>query len=75
MALFLTKVPYKVCNITTMQQDEEAKTVTENLVWTLYTNDAASKVGSGASLILTDPEENQITYTIQFDFKTKKQQS
>lgn len=58
-----------------MQQDEEAKTVTENLVWTLYTNDAASKVGSGASLILTDPEENQITYTIQFDFKTKKQQS
>lgn len=36
----------------------------------LYTNGAASKEGSGAGLILTNPEGNEVTYALRFDFDT-----
>lgn len=42
--------------------------MTNNSIWTLYTDEAESKEGSRAGLILIDPEGNEITYALQFDF-------
>lgn len=41
-----------------------------NHKWTLYTNRVVSKKGLGASLILTSPEGEEITYALLFDFHT-----
>nr|KAJ0193280.1 hypothetical protein LSAT_V11C800420460 [Lactuca sativa] len=38
--------------------------------WTMYTNGASSREGSGASLILTSPEGEEVTYALRFDFHT-----
>ena len=43
---------------------------TENSSWTLYTNGASSREGSGAGLILTSPEGEEVTYALCFDFHT-----
>nr|KAJ0197761.1 hypothetical protein LSAT_V11C700369960 [Lactuca sativa] len=36
--------------------------------WTLYTNGASSRKGSGACLILTGPEGEDVTYALRFEF-------
>lgn len=38
--------------------------------WTLHTNGASSREGSGASLILTSLEGEEVTYDLRFDFHT-----
>ncbi|KAL7605482.1 hypothetical protein Lser_V15G18132 [Lactuca serriola] len=38
--------------------------------WTLYTDGASSREGSGARLILTSPEGEEVTYALCFDFHT-----
>lgn len=40
------------------------------LKWTLFTDEASSKEGLGAGLILTRPEGEEITYAPSFDFHT-----
>ncbi|GJT91004.1 reverse transcriptase domain-containing protein [Tanacetum coccineum] len=43
--------------------------------WTLFTDDASSIEGSGAGLILTDPNGQEITYTLRFKFRTSNNKS
>ncbi|XP_023758475.1 uncharacterized protein LOC111906920 [Lactuca sativa] len=38
--------------------------------WTLYTDGASSRKGSGAGLILTSPEGEEVTYALRFNFRT-----
>nr|KAJ0222828.1 hypothetical protein LSAT_V11C200097150 [Lactuca sativa] len=38
--------------------------------WTLYSDMASNREGSGASLILTSPEGEEVTYALWFDFHT-----
>nr|KAJ0218881.1 hypothetical protein LSAT_V11C300127070 [Lactuca sativa] len=38
--------------------------------WTLYTDGASSREGSGAGLILTSREGEEVTYALRFDFHT-----
>nr|KAJ0199675.1 hypothetical protein LSAT_V11C600301860 [Lactuca sativa] len=42
----------------------------DNISWTLYTDGASNKEGSGAGLILTSPEGEEVTYALRFDFHT-----
>ncbi|GKD84906.1 reverse transcriptase domain-containing protein [Tanacetum coccineum] len=37
--------------------------------WTLFTNSASSIEGSGAGLILTDPNGQEVTYALRFNFR------
>lgn len=44
----------------------------DNESWTLYTDGASSREGSGAGLILTSPEGEEVTYALRFDFHMSK---
>ncbi|GJT60431.1 reverse transcriptase domain-containing protein [Tanacetum coccineum] len=44
-------------------------------VWTLYTDGASSNECAGSDLILTDPEGNEITYALRFEFPTSNNES
>ena len=37
-------------------------------IWTLYIDEASSNEGSGAGLILTDPDGKEVTYALRFEF-------
>jgi len=43
--------------------------------WTLFTDGASSQEGSGAGLILTDPEGREVTYALRFNFKTSNNEA
>ncbi|KAL7589956.1 hypothetical protein Lser_V15G41281 [Lactuca serriola] len=43
--------------------------------WTLYTDGAPSREGSGAGLILTSPEGEEVTYALRFDFHTSNNEA
>ncbi|XP_023737239.2 uncharacterized protein LOC111885192 [Lactuca sativa] len=43
--------------------------------WTLYTDGASSREGSGAGLILTNPEGEEVTYALRFDFHTSNNEA
>nr|XP_043615952.1 uncharacterized protein LOC122587853 [Erigeron canadensis] len=40
----------------------------ENPKWTLFTDGASNQEGSGAGLLLIDPEEREYTYALRFNF-------
>ncbi|GJX97849.1 reverse transcriptase domain-containing protein [Tanacetum coccineum] len=44
-------------------------------MWTLFTDGASSAEGSGARLILTDPNGQEVTYALRFDFKTSNNEA
>ncbi|GJS44893.1 ARID DNA-binding domain-containing protein [Tanacetum coccineum] len=44
-------------------------------MWTLFTDGASSIEGSGAGLILTDPNGQEVTYALRFDFKTSNNEA
>ncbi|XP_021999239.1 uncharacterized protein LOC110896105 [Helianthus annuus] len=44
-------------------------------VWNLNTDGASSKEGSGAGLILIDPEGIEYTYALRFEFKTSNNEA
>ncbi|XP_023745788.1 uncharacterized protein LOC111893943 [Lactuca sativa] len=52
---------------------EEAPT--EQGSWTLYTDGASSREGSGAGLILTSPKGEEVTYALRFDFHTSNNEA
>ncbi|XP_052624863.1 uncharacterized protein LOC128132371 [Lactuca sativa] len=52
---------------------EEAPT--DDGSWTLYTDGASSREGSGAGLILTIPEGEEVTYALRFDFHTSNNEA
>lgn len=41
----------------------------------MYTEGASSREGSGASLILTSPEGEEVTYDLRFDFHTSNNEA
>ncbi|KAI3739893.1 hypothetical protein L2E82_30305 [Cichorium intybus] len=43
--------------------------------WTLFTDGAAGKEGSGAGLILKSPQGEEITYALRFDFRTSNNEA
>ncbi|GJW50720.1 reverse transcriptase domain-containing protein [Tanacetum coccineum] len=43
--------------------------------WTLFTDGASSIEGSGAGLILTDPNGKEITYALRFDFRASNNEA
>ncbi|XP_022040367.1 uncharacterized protein LOC110942913 [Helianthus annuus] len=61
VADFLTEVPVG-------ENVKEKSTLPK--IWNLYTDGASSKEGSGAGLILIDPEGIEYTYALRFEFKT-----
>nr|KAJ0211608.1 hypothetical protein LSAT_V11C400219340 [Lactuca sativa] len=46
-----------------------------NYSWTLYTDGASSREGSGAGLILTSLEGEKVTYALRFDFHTSNNEA
>ncbi|GKB37672.1 reverse transcriptase domain-containing protein [Tanacetum coccineum] len=44
-------------------------------IWTLYTDGASGSDGSGAGLILTNPNGKEITYALRFDFPTSNNEA
>ena len=44
------------------------KTQEETPFWTLYIDGASSEEGSGAGLILADPDGKEVTYALRFEF-------
>lgn len=48
---------------------------TSNCSWTLYTDGASNREGSGAGLILTNPEGEEVTYSLRFDFHTSNNEA
>ncbi|GKB73828.1 reverse transcriptase domain-containing protein [Tanacetum coccineum] len=50
---------------------EKGKTST----WTLFTDGASSMEGSEAGLILTDPDGQEITYALRFNFRTSNNEA
>ncbi|XP_023746717.1 uncharacterized protein LOC111894856 [Lactuca sativa] len=43
--------------------------------WTLYTDGASGREGSGAGMILTSPEGEEVTYALRFDFHTSNNEA
>ncbi|XP_022023482.1 uncharacterized protein LOC110923705 [Helianthus annuus] len=43
--------------------------------WTLYTDGASSSEGSGAGLILTDPDGTDMTYALRLEFKSSNNEA
>ncbi|KAI3739905.1 hypothetical protein L2E82_30317 [Cichorium intybus] len=73
LADFLAEIP---------KEDEEArsKSITPDQkthpeTWTLYTEGPTSKEGSGAGLVLTSPEGEEITYSLRFNFQTSNNEA
>ncbi|GKB15295.1 reverse transcriptase domain-containing protein, partial [Tanacetum coccineum] len=44
-------------------------------IWTLYIDDASINEGSGAGLILTDPDGKEITYALRLEFSTSNNEA
>ncbi|KAL6183847.1 hypothetical protein ACLB2K_045257 [Fragaria x ananassa] len=38
-------------------------------IWTLYIDESSNQAGSGASLVLTTPQNDELEYTFRFNFK------
>lgn len=70
LAYFLLEILGKVKAVSQKKELLGAGQPKDSQKWTLYTDGASSKEGSGASLILTSPEGEEITYALRFDFHT-----
>ncbi|GKB24747.1 reverse transcriptase domain-containing protein [Tanacetum coccineum] len=63
---FLVKIPFE-----DNEKKEKPKEVPDlNSKWRLYTDGAFNSDGSGAGLILINPEGKEYTYTLRFEFET-----
>ncbi|GJT93954.1 reverse transcriptase domain-containing protein, partial [Tanacetum coccineum] len=54
--------------------NEEAKEATQNL-WTLFTDGSSCLEGSGAGLILINPEGTEFTYALRFKFEASNNEA
>ncbi|GKC32014.1 reverse transcriptase domain-containing protein [Tanacetum coccineum] len=65
-AIFLVEIPFK-----DNEKKEKPKEVAySNSKWRLYTDRASNLDGSGAWLMLIDPEGKEYTYALRFEFET-----
>ncbi|GJX48983.1 reverse transcriptase domain-containing protein [Tanacetum coccineum] len=71
LADFLAETPSAEDKDTETKEPEAAKKA-PNLesTWKLYTDEASSSDGSGAGLMLVNPEGKEYTYALRFEFKT-----
>ncbi|GKD84109.1 reverse transcriptase domain-containing protein, partial [Tanacetum coccineum] len=68
---FLIEVPLKDNKKEAEEKADTKPTKTElSCEWKLFTNGAASSDGSGAGLMLIDPEGKEYTYALRFGFET-----
>ncbi|KAI3723439.1 hypothetical protein L2E82_35012 [Cichorium intybus] len=68
LADFLAEMPEEEEAATSQATKQELDAPPET--WMLHTDGAASKEGSGAGLVLTTLESEEITYALRFDFQT-----
>nr|GFB64424.1 reverse transcriptase domain-containing protein [Tanacetum cinerariifolium] len=73
---FLVKVPFED-NKKEVEEKADTKPMKTELSceWKLFTDGAASSDGSGAGLMLIDPEGKEYTYSIHFRFETTKNEA
>ncbi|GJW30837.1 reverse transcriptase domain-containing protein [Tanacetum coccineum] len=63
---FLVEIPFE-----DNKKEEKSKEVPDSFSkWRLYTDGASNSDGSGAGLMLIDPEGKEYTYTLRFEFQT-----
>nr|GEW01915.1 hypothetical protein [Tanacetum cinerariifolium] len=63
---FLVEIPFE-----DNEKKEKPKEVPySNSKWRLYTNGASNSDGSGAGIMLIDPEGKEYTYSLRFEFET-----
>lgn len=55
--------------------NNETSTTNTQLLWTLFTDGASSVEGSGVGLILTDPNGQEVTYALRFNFSTSNNEA
>ncbi|KAJ0852175.1 putative reverse transcriptase/retrotransposon-derived protein, RNase H [Helianthus annuus] len=67
IADFLVEIPEE-------KETEEAGKAPEK-PWSLYTDGASSAEGSGAGLILTDPDGTDVTYALRLEFKSSNNEA
>lgn len=68
--VFLLEIPDKTRPSAQGENQKETPKQEDDQGWTLYTDRASIKEGSGAGLILTSPDGEEVTYTLRFDFMT-----
>ncbi|GJZ63495.1 reverse transcriptase domain-containing protein [Tanacetum coccineum] len=66
---FLIKVPFED-NKKETKEKVDTKPAKTSCKWKLFTDGAVSSNGSGAGLMLIDPEGKEYTYALRFEFKT-----
>ncbi|GJV14268.1 reverse transcriptase domain-containing protein, partial [Tanacetum coccineum] len=73
LADFLAECPAD--NNETIKKTSQISEKGKMLTWTLFTDGASSMEGSGAGLILTDPDGQEITYALRFNFRTSNNEA
>jgi hypothetical protein len=71
LADFITEVPEEGSSATT----ESAEKLPYIEPWNLYTDGSSCQEGSGAGLILTNPEGTEFTYALRFEFDTSNNEA
>ncbi|GJT19098.1 reverse transcriptase domain-containing protein [Tanacetum coccineum] len=66
---FLIKVPFED-NKKETKEKADTKPAKTSCKWKLFTDEAVSSNGSGAGLMLIDPEGKEYTYALRFGFET-----
>ncbi|GJQ90462.1 reverse transcriptase domain-containing protein [Tanacetum coccineum] len=70
------RMPEQYLSRRTQEKDNDyTQDTNQILVLTLYTDGASGNEGAGADLILTDPEGNEITHALRFEFPTSNNES
>ncbi|KAK9067241.1 hypothetical protein SSX86_014567 [Deinandra increscens subsp. villosa] len=75
LADFITELDSKETEQETPATPMLPPTVTSSDAWTLYTDGASSKDGSGAGLVLIDPCGVEVTYAIRLEFPSTNNES
>nr|GEW95853.1 reverse transcriptase domain-containing protein [Tanacetum cinerariifolium] len=57
------------------EDDTKTSQKSNEPAWTLFTDGASSIEGSGAWLILTDPDGREVTYALRFNFKASNNEA
>ncbi|PWA78384.1 reverse transcriptase domain-containing protein [Artemisia annua] len=65
LADFLAETPYEPGKVAKVSEVKPSK---EKEAWKLYTDGASSSNGSGAGLMLVNPEGKEFTYALRFEF-------
>ncbi|GKB78110.1 reverse transcriptase domain-containing protein [Tanacetum coccineum] len=73
LADFLAEPP--LLNNSLKEDNTNTSGKSDSPTWTLFTDGASSIEGSGAGLILTDPDGREVTYALRFNFRTSNSEA